>query len=51
MKKQIKESFAGLGTDLKRFGQETWKDFKHCWSVYPNVMIIMGCIILVALFV
>lgn len=51
MKETIKNWFGNLGKDLMSFAGETWKDFKHCWSVYPNVMIIMGVIILVAFFV
>lgn len=50
MKETITDWFGNLGKDLKEFAKESWKDFKHCWAVYPNVMIIMGLVTLVAFF-
>jgi hypothetical protein len=51
MKETLIDWFGNLGKDLKEFAKESWKDFKHCWQVYPNVLIIMGLVTLVAFFV
>lgn len=28
----------------KEFAVNTWKDLKHCWQIYPNI-IILGSIV------
>jgi hypothetical protein len=42
----LKTWFGGLGKALWQWTVGTAKDFKHCWSVYPNIIIIMGAVIL-----
>ena len=29
---------------VKSFVVNTWKDLKHCWEVYPNIIIISSAV-------